>query len=106
MDKIAYHKCYIFREGKYTWGIPDELASDFEDFFEKMVVDGTVERLQNVKKKTPSCTPSVKKSISKSSSVKSVTKSKGKTGLSCNNLMVFDLSDEDVSSLIVNFHLI
>lgn len=100
MDKIAYNKCYIYRDKKYTWGIPDELADEFEEFFESMVVNGTVERLQNSKKKTPAYTPLNKKSHSKSSSVKSVNKGTGKTKRSV-SLEIVESSDENSMHSIV-----
>ncbi len=69
------------RDKVYTWGIPDELADEFEDFFEKMVVDGTVERLVSAKKKNALTTPSNKKRKSKSSSVSSKKSTRSKSSL-------------------------
>jgi hypothetical protein len=93
---MAYNKCYIYRDKKYTWGIPDELADDFEDFFEKMVVDGTVERLQNVKKKKALSTPTINKSHSKSSS--SVN---GKSRRSSSSIYLLDSPDKNSLQSIV-----
>ena len=61
-----------------------------------MVVDGTVERIQNIKKKTPLCTPTVKFK-SKLSSSSSQKENNGKSRRN-SQLITIDMSEVNLES--------